>query len=169
MNNGIQSYINTMNTSTVDYRSKLNKGNAVDSSNSINKNIDKKISSSSKSDTIEIRQTCDLVINTKKAHDAFREACNEIGETKWNGYIAGDMSGDYLIICDYMQMKGYKVPNLFYNGDIKDLANNNDFIGFINVIENFVKTAPELKDNYPTKFFDFTKLFKEKLIQYGCK
>ena len=169
MNNGIQSYINIMNTTNVDYRNKLNKGNVVDSSNSINKNIDKKVLPASKSDTIEIRQTCDLVINTKKAHDAFREACNEIGETKWNGYIAGDMSGDYLTICDIMETRGYKVPNLFYNGDIRDLVNNNDFIGFIDTIENFVKTDPILKNNYPTKFFEFTKLFKEKLIQYGCK
>lgn len=46
MNSGIRSYINTMNTSTIDYRNKLNKENVVDSSNSINKNIDKKISSS---------------------------------------------------------------------------------------------------------------------------
>ena len=47
--------------------------------------------------------------------------------------------------------------------------NNNDFIGFIDKMEEFVKTRQEFKNNIPDKIFDFTKLFKEKLIQYGCK
>ncbi|SFU42973.1 hypothetical protein SAMN04487886_102533 [Clostridium sp. DSM 8431] len=168
MNNGIQSYVNSMNTNRINYKDKLNTNIEVDLINN-QQNKEKNISEISKSDTIEIRQSNDLVINTKKAYDAFREACKETGSTKWNGYIADDMSGDYLIICDYMKLKGYKVPNLFYNGDMKDLKNNNDFVGFIDTIENFVKTNPKLKDNYPTKFFEFTKLYKEKLIQYGCQ
>ncbi len=168
MNNGIQSYMNSISANTNNYKNRISENIEINSINN-SKNKEKNISETTKSDTIEIRQSCDLVINTKKAHDAFRDACEEIGETSWNGYHAADMSGDFLIICDIMRTNGYKVPNLFYNGDINELVNNTDFVGFIDTIENFVKTNPELKNNYPTKFFDFTKLYKEKLIQYGCQ
>lgn len=168
MNNGIQTYINSVNANTNNYKSMIIEKNGISSNHNLG-NKEENILKASNSDTIEIKQSSDLVINTKKAHDAFRDSCKEIGETSWNGYQAGDMSGYYITICDIMETRGYKVPNIFYNGDIKDLANNSDFIGFIDKMNDFVKTDPILKNNYPKKFFDFTKLYKEKLIQYGCK
>ena len=64
----------------------------------------------------------------------------------------------------------YKRSNQIIHGSYSnEVGNNNDYLGFIERVEEFVRTDPDLKDDYPDKFFDFTKLFKEKLIQFGCK
>ena len=160
--NNIQAYTNQASNYKVNKNFEANRVN-----NLLNNTEEKKASKSS--DRIEISQTNDIIINTKKAYDAFRDSCKEIGETTWDGYVSGDMSLDFFTICDYMKLQGINVPNFTCEGDIKDLMNNNDFIGFIDKMEEFVKTRPEFKNNIPDKLFDFTKLFKEKLIQYGCK
>ena len=133
-----------------------------------NSNNNKKISQAK--DSIELNKVNDLNVNTKKAYDAFRDTCKEIGETSWNGYGAGDMSLAYFTIVDMMERRGMNVPNYDFNSnDPGSLANNNDFLGFIDKMEQFVKGNKELSKNYPKKFFDFTKLYKEKLMQFGCQ
>ena len=168
MNNGIQSYMNSINDNMNRYKNSINKGTEINKINN-NKTNQPNTTKTAISDTIEISQKNELVINTKKANEAFRETCAEIGETKWNGYLSGDMSGDFLTICDMMKYAGYKVPNIFTNADIQDLANNDDYLGFLDQVDNFIKSDPQLSVNHPTKFFDFTKLFREKLLLKDCK
>ena len=155
--NNIQTYMNSMNSY------KINNGNLIDTHNVTSK----KNEICKSEDSIEINETNSIIINTKKAYDAFRDTCKEIGETSWSGYATGDMSLEFFTICDYMELKGIKVPNFACEGN--EYVNNNDYLGFIEKMEEFVKTDPDLKDDYPDKFFDFTKLFKEKLLQFGCK
>lgn len=155
--NNIQTYMNSMSGY------KINNG----SLDQIQNHSSGKTEALKKEDSIKINETNTLLINTKKACDAFKDTCKEIGETSWNGYELGDMSLAFFTICDYMKTIGMKVPNFIC--DSKEVGNNNDYLGFIDKIEEFVRAQPDLKNDYPDKFFEFTKLFKEKLIQFGCK
>ena len=69
--------------------------------------------------------------------------------------------------CDALEATSREIGKTSWGG--YEYVNNNDYLGFIEKMEEFVKTDPDLKDDYPDKFFDFTKLFKEKLLQFGCK
>lgn len=157
--NNIQTYINSMKMSNYH----INKGRLGEINNSIS--AEKEVFN--KEDSIEINQKNSLLINTKKACDALEATSKEIGKTSWGGYDYDDIRCEFFTICDYMETKGIKIPNFIC--DSNEVGNNNDYLGFIERVEEFVRTDPDLKDDYPDKFFDFTKLFKEKLIQFGCK
>lgn len=157
--NNIQTYINSMKMNSC----QTNKGNLGKGNNSISGR--KEIIN--KQDSIEINEKNSLLINTKKACDALEATSREIGKTSWGGYEYDDIRCEFFTICDYMKTQGIKVPNFACEGN--EYVNNNDYLGFIEKMEEFVKTDPDLKDDYPDKFFDFTKLFKEKLLQFGCK
>jgi len=160
--NNINAYTNSLNNLKVDSGSLIEK---------INKDINKKeiYNGNNNEDKIEISEKNQTIINTKKAHDAFRDTCKEIGESSWGGYSSGDMSVAFVTILNFMEAEGIKTPNFFYGEDGGNLTNNNDFLGFLDKMESFCTERLFKDTGVPTKFFDFMYLFKEKLIQNGCR
>ncbi|MBX4271988.1 hypothetical protein [Clostridium estertheticum] len=131
----------------------------------ISEKQDSKVEAAS-SDTIQINQKNKNIINTKKAYDAFKETCDEVGPVTCGGYFAENMSLDFNTMADIMKEHGLFVPDFILNGDN---INNNNFLGFIDKLKDFTKDFSKENINLvPDNFYDFCDLFKEKLIQNGC-
>ncbi|MBW6408745.1 hypothetical protein [Clostridium weizhouense] len=130
----------------------------TDNKDSINK-------TSSSSDGIEINQKNENVINTKKAHDAFKDACSEFGYVETLGGNGGDMSLYYNRMLSIMENEGISVPSFVTDG-----SNPNSFLPFIDKMKDYAKNLSLTNPDFlPDCFSEFCDLFKEKLTQYGCK
>ncbi|MBW6408741.1 hypothetical protein [Clostridium weizhouense] len=130
----------------------------TDNKNSINKDL---ISS----DDIEINQKNENIINTRKAYDAFKDACSEFGYIGTLGGNGGDMSLYYNTVVDIMKDEGISVPSFVADG-----SNPSGFLPFIDKIKDFAKDLSLTNPDFlPDCFSEFCDLFKEKLTQYGCK
>jgi hypothetical protein len=118
---------------------------------------------STSSDSIEINAQNENIINTKKAHDAFKDACSNFGYVQTPNGNGADMSLYYNTALDMMKLKG--LPTVSF---IPDSQNNNSYLSFIDKVKEFAKT-PDAAKYLPDSFSDFCDLYKEKLTQYGCK
>ena len=137
----------------------------VSSTKIIPEKHDSKVEEAS-SDTIQINQKNKNIINTKKAYDAFKETCDEVGPVTSGGYFGENMSLHFNTMVDMMNDDGLFVPDFILNGDN---INNNNFLGFIDKMKDFTKNlSKEIINIVPDNFYDFCDLFKEKLIQNGC-
>ncbi|MBE1305484.1 hypothetical protein G4W71_15880 [Clostridium botulinum] len=132
-------------------------------------NIDKELNKTNDAnmkcnDTINISQKNENVINTKKAWDAFKDTCSDIGYIKNDLGIDTDMSPYYCIALDLMEKQGIPVPSFCLDGE------SNDFSPFIDKLKDFAKELNKTNPGFlPSQFLDFCDAFKEKLTQYGCK
>ena len=119
-------------------------------------------------DSIEIKETNEAIINKKKAYDAFQDACKEIGPTSWGGYDSADMSTYFVIMVDIMKTNGIQAPNFALNRDNIECPN---FIDFVDKVKEFATSSLQNKtfDSLPTNFIEFCDKYKENLINYGCK
>ncbi|MBW6408744.1 hypothetical protein [Clostridium weizhouense] len=141
----------------------LNYKNIVHSDFSKNQllNINKKnVSENISTDSIEIKEKNENVINTKKAFDAFKDA---------KKMDFGDFSGQYIIIKHMMEQDGIQVPDF-------TPENSTKFLPFIDKMKDYAKnlmTDPDFHQYgampLTNDFLDFCDSFKEKLTQYGCK
>ncbi|MBN1044737.1 hypothetical protein DVW08_05060 [Clostridium botulinum] len=101
------------------------------------------------------------VINTKKAYDAFKDACSEFGYVETLGGNGSDMSLYYNTLID----EGIDVPSFILDG-----TNNHNFLPFIDKMKEYAKDLSLTNPDFlPDCFSEFCDLFKEKLIQYDCK
>ncbi|WP_252229924.1 hypothetical protein [Clostridium sp. ZBS15] len=117
------------------------------------------------SDNIEINEKSENVINTKKAYDAFKDACSEFGYVETLGGNGSDMSLYYNTLLCVIENEGIDVPSF-----IPDGTNNRNFLPFIDKIKQYAKDLSLTNPNFlPDCFSEFCDLFKEKLIQYDCK
>lgn len=131
----------------------------------ITKKPDKNINENIKlNDTIKINEKNENIINTKKAHDAFKDTCEDCGYVKNSLGNDVDMSYYYGIVVDLMESEGIAVPNFILDGE------SNDFLPFIDKLKDFAKDLNKTDPGFlPSQFLDFCDAFKEKLTQYGCK
>ncbi|ACA56054.1 hypothetical protein FDC45_19700 [Clostridium botulinum] len=115
-------------------------------------------------DTINISEKNENIINTKKAWDAFKDTCSDIGYIKNDLTIDTDMSPYYCIALDLMEKQGIPVPSFCLDGE------SNNFLPFIDKLKDFAKELNKTNPGFlPSQFLDFCDAFKEKLPQYGCK
>ncbi|WP_252229930.1 hypothetical protein [Clostridium sp. ZBS15] len=127
-----------------------------------NENNTKNLASS---DDIEINEKNEAVINTKKAYDAFKNACSEFGYVETLGGNGSDMSLYYVTLIDVMKDEGFDVPSFIPDGN-----NNCNFLPFIDKMKDYAKDLSLTNPNFlPDCFSEFCDLFKEKLVQYDCK
>ncbi|KEJ03934.1 hypothetical protein [Clostridium botulinum] len=131
----------------------------------INKGSDKTNDKNIKcNDTININQKNENVINTKKAWDAFKDTCSDIGYIKNDLAIDTDMSPYYCIALDLMEKQGIPAPSFCLDGE------SNNFLPFIDKLKDFAKELNKTNPGFlPSQFLDFCDAFKEKLAQYECK
>ncbi|MBN1048046.1 hypothetical protein FDB37_02940 [Clostridium botulinum] len=116
-------------------------------------------------DGIEINEKNENVINTKKAYDAFKDACSEFGYVETLGGNGSDMSLYYNTLIDVIKDEGIDVPSF-----IPDGTNNHNFLPFIDKMKEYAKDLSLTNPDFlPDCFSEFCDLFKEKLIQYDCK
>lgn len=153
------------------YNKNIGRMSYTSNSNVINqpeKNSNEQLKSSSNIDNIEIKETNENVINKKKAYDALRDTCDEIGPTTWNGYTSADMITNFLIMADIMKTQGIPTPNFVINGNDVECS---DFVGFVDKLKNFANSALQNNEitSLPTNFMEFCDKYKENLIKYGCK
>ncbi|NMM62466.1 hypothetical protein HBE96_07130 [Clostridium sp. P21] len=117
-------------------------------------------------DTVQIEQKNNVIINTKKAYDALKETCDEVGTVTRDGYTYGSMMFSFYTMMDYMESQGISVPNFELSGNN---LNNDNYLGFVDKIKEFTKNLSSQYPNVvPDNFYDFCDLFKEKLLQNGC-
>ncbi|MBD7912263.1 hypothetical protein [Clostridium cibarium] len=162
--NNISTY-NNMNSLNIKNESVTNTTNLT-TKNQTNKTENR---SSNTSDTIEIEQKNKTIINTKKAYDALQETCKEFGTVECGGDICGTMQFYVNNLMIFMRDEGISVPDFNLKSDN---TNNNDFLGFIDKLKEFTQKAMEDKTSIniaPDNFFDFCDVWKEKLIQTGCR
>lgn len=119
------------------------------------------------SDTIEISQKNENVINTKKAYDAFQDTFSEFYPETNEGYVdedyisyRQDISLTMVILNHQMESNGLSVPSF-------NLSNTTEFLPFLDNMRNFLNENPLSFDT--SSFLSFCDKFEEKLIQYGCK
>jgi hypothetical protein len=117
---------------------------------------------STSSDSIEITEQNKNIINTQKAHDAFKDTCSDYGFIATSNGSC-DMSLWYCMSVALMKDEGISVPSFSPND-----TNNTSFLATIDQIKDFAKNIPS-SYNLPDNFLDFCDSFKDKLIQYGCK
>jgi hypothetical protein len=118
---------------------------------------------STSSDSIEITEQNENIINTKKAHDAFKDACSDFGYVQTSNGNYADMSLYYNTALSIMEHQGISIPSF-----IPDSQNNMSYLSFIDKVKEFAKT-PTAAKYLPDSFSDFCDSFKERLIQYECK
>lgn len=149
------------------YNQKLNLN--IDNNQGINKTNFNTVTSktsnekSTASDSIEIAEQNENIINTKKAHDAFKDACSDFGYVETLNGNGADMSLYYNTALIIMREEGISVPSF-----IPDSQNSASYLSFIDKVKEFAKSPTGAK-YLPDSFLDFCDSYKEKLIQYGCK
>ncbi|AIY82157.1 hypothetical protein FDB15_02995 [Clostridium botulinum] len=117
------------------------------------------------SHNIEINEKNENTINTKKAYDAFKDACSEFGYVETLGGNGSDMSLYYVTLIDVMKDEEFDVPSFIPDGN-----NNCNFLPFIDKMKDYAKDLSLTNPNFlPDCFSEFCDLFKEKLVQYDCK
>jgi flagellar basal body rod protein FlgC len=117
------------------------------------------------SDSIEINEKDEDVINAKKAYDAFKDTCSDFGYIETSNGNASDMSLWYGIVIDQMRDQGIYVPS-FASGD----KSGNGFLPFIDEVKEFAKNMnANTPGVLPDNFLDFCDAYKDKLIQYDGK
>ncbi|WP_252236264.1 hypothetical protein [Clostridium sp. CH2] len=117
------------------------------------------------SNNIEINEKNENIINTKKAYDAFKDACSEFGYVETLGGNGSDMSLYYVTLIDVMKDEEFDVPSFIPDGN-----NNCNFLPFIDKMKDYAKDLSLTNPNFlPNCFSEFCDLFKEKLVQYDCK
>ncbi|GAA0717131.1 hypothetical protein GCM10008905_02420 [Clostridium malenominatum] len=153
--NNINNQSVNINQSQAFEKAKLNK------ENELSKNITEEVK---KNDSITISEQNENIINTKKAHDAFKDTCSDFGYTETSLGAYADMSLYYAIAVDQMRSRGISVPYFTLDGK------NNDFLPFVDKLKDFAKELNMSNPGFlPSQFLDFCDAFKEKLIQYGCE
>lgn len=122
---------------------------------------------SNESCSILISEKNEKIINAKKAHDAFYEACDEFGMlNKSEDSKIGNMSFYYFRLEFRMKVENLQTPSFFS----EDAINNPDFLPSIDKMKDFAhKLLEKEPDLFPKEFFDFCDYYKEKLINCGCK
>lgn len=149
------------------YNQKLNLN--IDNNQGINKTNSNTVTSnasnkkSTASDSIEIAEQNENIINTKKAYDAFKDACSDFGYVETLNGNGADMSLYYNRALIIMREEGISVPSF-----IPDSQNSTSYLSFIDKVKEFAKSPTGAK-YLPDSFLDFCDSYKEKLIQYGCK
>lgn len=150
------------------YHQKLNIGinnnqNAykINSNTSLSNNT---IDQPNPTDTIEINKTDENVINTKKAYDAFKDACSDFGYVEALNGNGADMSLYYNTAVILMKEEGISTASFIPNAQ-----NSASYLSFIDQVKDFTKNLNETKPGFlPDSFVDFCDSYKEKLKQYGC-
>ncbi|WP_055665874.1 hypothetical protein [Desnuesiella massiliensis] len=156
-----------VNTNTSNNYQKLNiNGNQnvyqVSANSTLNKDEVEKVKYA---DKIEINEKNDNIINVKKAHDAFKEACSEFGTVQTSMGGSSDMSYYYNTVVEIMKSRGIPVSTFVLDGQ-----NNSNFLDFIDKVKDFAKELSISNPNFlPDGFSNFCDLFKDKLTQYGCR
>jgi hypothetical protein len=115
------------------------------------------------SDSIDITEQNENIINTKKAHDAFKDACSDFGYVETSNGNYADMSLYYNRALSIMEHQGISVPSFIPNSQ-----NSASYLSFIDKVKEFAQT-PTASEYLPASFINFCDSFKEKLIQYDCK
>ena len=119
-------------------------------------------------ENIEVKDRIELsadenLINTRKAFDALNEASREMAKDK-NDNIA--YSAQFLLIMHCMKHEGIEVP------DFTD-KNDKSFIDFVDKMKSYVienTASGRLRMQVGTDdFLSFCDLYKQKLIEAGCK
>ncbi|MCH3965069.1 MAG: hypothetical protein LKE46_12440 [Clostridium sp.] len=136
-------------------------------------NSSKELMNDDTKDKVEISVKNDILINTKKAYDAFKETNKEYGIVSADGYYQ-DMSVILGHIEVAMKIMGLPTATFDFNGLTDENKENGDFLGFIDKIKNFAHELNKKNEGtdlmtVPDSFFDFCDSFKSKLKQYGCK
>ena len=138
---------NTKNYLNYDINNKVNydKLKTVESDSDVKQNVSSKIeNSSASSDSIEITQKDQKVINAKKAKDAFFETCS-------------DMSSYYCIVLFQMKQRGIDTSSFSLGSS-----------SFVDVVKEFAKKVDmEGPGAFPSNFLGFCDAYKQKLIQCG--
>ncbi|AZV56621.1 hypothetical protein [Clostridium sp. AWRP] len=118
-------------------------------------NISSKVSNSNaSSDSIEITQKDQNIINAKKAKDAFFETCSDFGSVNSKG---SDMSSYYCMILDMMKRQGIDTSSFSLGSS-----------SFVDSVKEFEKKVDMEKPGvFPSNFSDFCDAYKQKLIQCG--
>lgn len=117
---------------------------------------------------VELKDTIQLssdenAVNSKKAFDALCEVSKKVGtdnENKVSFHV------EFLMVMNWMKNDGIAVPNFTDKNDMS-------FIDFIDKMKSYVLESTStkgLKMSLSTgNFLDFCDLYKQKLIEIGCK
>lgn len=176
---GINNYNkNFLNSDTIDISMKNSSNNGkINQSVSNNQNLINK----NTNDTIDIQQKSEILINTKKAYDAFKETNKEYGLVDFDGTMT-DMSVVFGVLEDFIMMESKEgvisnnvtIPTFDFNQLNGTNKANENFLDFIDKIKDFAKLLNKRdKDKpdltiIPDSFFDFCDSYKQKLKEYGC-
>jgi len=127
---------------------------------------DNKVTAST--DSVQINQKNENIINTKKAYDVFNETCEQIDEVEWDGYEQANMSLNFNTIRIDMRDRGMSVPDFTFEGKNPE---NSNCVGFVDKIQDFANSLVKNNEigDIPSDFFEFCDKYKENLIKNGCK
>lgn len=143
-------FLNYDSSNKVNY----NKLKTVESDSNTKQNVSSKIENSSAfSDSIEITQKDQKVINAKKAKDAFFETCSDFGSVDSKG---SDMSSYYCIVLFQMKQRGIDTSPFSLGSS-----------SFVDAVKEFEKKVDMGDGVFPSNFSDFCDAYKQKLIQCG--
>lgn len=148
---------NILNNNTLN----INESNSTDKITSVKEEKVEK-------ENIEVKDRIELsadenAINSKKAFDALCEVSKEVGtdnEDKVSFHV------EFLAVMNWMKNDGIAVPNFTDKND-------KSFIDFVDEMKSYVSknTATGRLKLYfsPDEFLGFCDLYKQKLIEAGCK
>ncbi|NRT73601.1 hypothetical protein [Clostridium beijerinckii] len=108
--NNIAVYNSNLNRMTYS-ENNLTKVGSVNNSK-VKQDKDNKVTAST--DSGQINQKNENIINTKKAYDVFNETCEQIGEVEWDGYEQSNMSLNFNTIRIDMRDRGMSVPDFTF-------------------------------------------------------
>lgn len=127
----------------IDNKVNYDKLKTVESDSDTKQNVSSKIeNSSASSDSIEITQKDQKVINAKKAKDAFFETCSDFGSVDSKG---SDMSSYYCIVLFQMKQQGIDTSSFSLGSS-----------SFVDAVKEFEKKVDmEGPGVFPSDFSDF--------------
>ncbi|WP_406542181.1 hypothetical protein [Clostridium ljungdahlii] len=146
---------NTENYLNYDINNKANYDKLKSVQSNTEQNISLKVNNSSKSsDSIEITQKDQKIINAKKVKDAFFETCSDFGSVDSKG---SNMSSFYCMVLDMMKRQGIDISSFSLGSS-----------SFVDEVKEFEKKVNMEKPGvFPSNFSDFCDAYKQKLIQCG--
>jgi len=150
------------------YHQKLNIGinnnqNAykINSNTSLSNNT---IDQTNPTDTVELNEKDENIINTKKTYDAFKDSCSDFGYVQTLNENGADMSLYYNRALSIMEYEGISTSSF-----IPDAQNSTSYLSFIDQVKDFAKNLNTTTPGFlPDSFVDFCDSYKDKLKQYGC-
>jgi len=150
------------------YHQKLNIGinnnqNAykINSNTSLSNNT---IDQTNPTDTVELNEKDENIINTKKTYDAFKDSCSDFGYVQTLNGNSADMSLYYNTAIILMKEDG--IPTASF---IPDSQNSTSYLSFVDKVKDFAENLNATKPGFlPDCLTDFCDSYKDKLKQYGC-